>query len=214
MWSGAFSHEFQVLAAAGYVVAAANQFGTTAGYGQAHALGNYIGSQERECAEIIAVLDALPHVDPARVGVTGGSCGGFLTNWLIGHTHRFAAAVTQRSISDLVSKFGTGDNGPEQATAECAAPPWLDVQTLWRHSPLAFAPQVRTPTLILHASDDHRTPLAQAEAWFAALRWHGVPVEMIVYEGESHDLTRSGRPENRLHHLSSLLGWFERHLRP
>lgn len=215
MFSWAFSHEFQCLAAAGYVVQFANQVGTTAGYGQEHALGNYIGSQHRECAEIHACVDQLaarPYVDAARIGVTGGSCGGYLTNWLVGHTDRFAAAVTQRSISNLVSKFGTGDNGPEQATAEGAAPPWVDVERLWKNSPLAYAASVRTPMLILHASDDHRCPLSQAEEWFAALRWHGVPVELVVFEGENHGLTRAGRPIHRIAHLRAIIGWFDRYL--
>jgi dipeptidyl aminopeptidase/acylaminoacyl peptidase len=215
MFSWAFSHEFQCLAAAGYVLQYANGVGTTAGYGQAHALGNYIGSQRREAVEVLAAVDVLaarPYVDATRIGLTGGSCGGYMTNWLVGQTDRFAAAVTQRSIANLVSKFGTGDNGPEQATAEGARPPWQDVETLWRNSPLAYAQKVRTPMLILHASDDHRCPLSQAEEWFAALRWHGVPVEMVVFEGESHDLTRAGRPQHRIEHLARMLDWFERHL--
>lgn len=215
MFSYGYTHEGQCLAAAGYVVQYANQFGTTAGYGQAHALGNYIGSQHRESGEILAAVDVLAaraDVDERRIGVTGGSCGGYMTNWLVTQTDRFAAAVTQRSIADLVSKFGTGDNGPEQATAEGARPPWIDVATLWRNSPIAHVANVTTPVLILHATDDHRCPLPQAEAWFAALRWHGVETELVVFEGESHDLTRAGRPSSRLEHLERLLGWFDRHL--
>lgn len=215
MFSWGFSHENQCLVASGFVVQYANQFGTTAGYGQAHALGNYIGSQYREADEILCAVEALSrrsYVDPQRIGVTGGSCGGYMTNWLVTQTDRFAAAVTQRSISNLVSKFGTGDNGPEQATAEGASPPWVDVETLWANSPLAHVTKVRTPILILHATDDHRCPIGQAEEWFAALRWHGVRTELVVFEGESHDLTRSGRPSNRLEHLSRLQGWFVRHL--
>jgi dipeptidyl aminopeptidase/acylaminoacyl peptidase len=217
MFSWAFSHEFQCLAAAGHVVQYLNQFGTTAGYGQAHALGNYVGSQRRESAEILAAVDALaarPYVDGARIGITGGSCGGYLTNWLIGQSDRFAAAVAQRSISNLVSKFGTGDNGPEQATAEGARPPWADVETLWRNSPIAYAPRVTTPLLILHSTEDHRCPLSQAEEWFAALRWHGATVELVVFEGESHELSRAGRPQHRIERLTRILDWFRRHLGP
>lgn len=215
MFSWAFSHEFQCLAAAGFVVQYVNQVGTTAGYGQTHALGNYIGSQHRETREIHACVDVLaarPYVDAERIGVTGGSCGGYLTNWLVGHTDRFAAAVTQRSISNLVSKFGTGDNGPEQATAEGAEPPWLDLRLLWENSPIAYVASVRTPLLIIHSSEDHRCPLSQAEEWFAALRWHGVPVEMVVFEGESHELSRAGRPVHRVERLNRIIGWFRHHL--
>lgn len=215
MFSWAYSHEFQCLAAAGFVVQYLNQVGTTAGYGQTHALGNYIGSQHRETREIHACVDVLaarPYVDATRIGVTGGSCGGYLTNWLIGHSDRFAAAVTQRSISNLVSKFGTGDNGPEQATAEGAAPPWQDLALLWEHSPIAYASQVTTPLLIIHSSEDHRCPLSQAEEWFAALRWHGAPVEMVVFEGESHELSRAGKPLHRIERLNRIIGWFRHHM--
>ena len=217
MFSWAFSHEFQCIAASGFWVQLLNQVGTTAGYGQTHALGNYIGSQHRETREIHACVDVLaarPYVDPARIGVTGGSCGGYLTNWLIGHSERFAAAVTQRSISNLVSKFGTGDNGPEQATSEGASPPWLDVQLLWENSPIAYAPRVTTPLLIVHSSEDHRCPLSQAEEWFRALRLHGVPVELVVFEGESHELSTAGKPLHRIERINRIIGWFTRHMSP
>ena len=215
MFSWGFSHENQCLVTAGFVVHYANQVGTTAGYGQAHALGNYVGHQHLEAAEILFAVDELarrPYVDASRIGVTGGSCGGYMTNWLVTRTDRFRAAVTQRSIANLVSKFGTGDNGPEQATAEGARPPWSNVDTLWRNSPLAHVHRVTTPMLILHASDDHRCPLSQAEEWFSALRWQGVPTQLVVFEGESHGLTRSGRPSNRLDHLCRLRDWFTTHL--
>jgi dipeptidyl aminopeptidase/acylaminoacyl peptidase len=216
MFSYDFSLEVQCLAAAGYVVSYSNARGTTAGYGQASAFGNYYGKQEEEFAELMLGVDELarlPFVDPERLGVTGGSCGGFMTNWIVTHTDRFKAAVTQRSIADLVSKFGTSDNGPEQALSEGAAPPWADVETLWRNSPIAYADRVSTPLLILHAAEDHRCTLEQAEELFAALRWLGKRVEMVVFEGESHGLSRSGRPGNRIEHLRRLMGWFDEHLK-
>jgi dipeptidyl aminopeptidase/acylaminoacyl peptidase len=215
MFSWDFSHEFQCLANAGYVVAYFNQRGTTAGYGQEHAFGNYYGKHVKEFDEIMLGVDDLigrRYVDSDRVGVTGGSCGGFMTNWIVGHTNRFAAAVTQRSVVNLVSKFGTSDNGPEQATSEGAKPPWVDVDTLWRSSPLAYAERVRTPLLILHSEEDHRCPLSQAEELFAALRWMGREVEMVVFEGEHHGLSRSGRPGNRIERIHRIMGWFERYL--
>jgi dipeptidyl aminopeptidase/acylaminoacyl peptidase len=215
MFSYDFSLEVQCLAAAGYVVSYSNARGTTAGYGQASAFGSYYGKQEEEFAELMLGVDRLvelPFVDPERLGVTGGSCGGFMTNWIVTHTDRFKAAVTQRSISDLVSKFGTSDNGPEQALSEGAGPPWLDVETLWRNSPIAYAERVTTPLLILHAAEDHRCTIEQAEELFAALRWLGKRVELVVFEGESHGLSRSGRPGNRIEHLRRLMGWFDEHL--
>jgi dipeptidyl aminopeptidase/acylaminoacyl peptidase len=215
MFSWDFSLEFQCLANAGYVVAYFNQRGTTAGYGQEHAMGNYYGKHLREYEEIMLGVDDLvtrPYVDPARLGVTGGSCGGFMTNWIVGHTDRFAVAVTQRSISNLVSKFGTSDNGPEQAVSEGASPPWVDVETLWSSSPLAYVGQMNTPLLILHASEDHRCSVNQAEELFAALRWLGKPVEMVIFLGESHGLSRGGRPGNRIERLKRIRNWFDNHI--
>ena len=215
MFSWDFNHEFQCLANAGYIVAYFNQRGTTAGYGQAHALGNYYGKHEQEFEEIMLGVDDLvqrPYVDKQRLGVTGGSCGGFMTNWIVGHSDRFAAAVTQRSISDLVSKFGTSDNGPEQAESEGGGRPWQDIQLLWRSSPLAYAAQIHTPLLIIHSDADHRCALGQAEELFAALRWLGHDVELVIFEGESHGLSSAGRPGNRIERLRRILNWFNRYL--
>lgn len=216
MFSWDFNHEIQCLANAGYVVAYFNQRGTTAGYGQAYALGNYYGKHEQEFAEIMLGVDELaqrPYVDEGRLGVTGGSCGGFMTNWIVGHSDRFAAAVTQRSISDLISKFGTSDNGPEQAESEGGGTPWQDVGLLWRSSPLAYASQIHTPLLIIHSDVDHRCALGQAEELFSALRWLGRDVEMVIFEGESHGLSRGGRPGNRIERLQRIVNWFNSRLR-
>ncbi len=215
MFSWDFNHELQCMANAGLGVVYFNQRGTTAGYGQAHALGNYYGKQHAEFGEIMRGVDDLllrPYVDAARLGVTGGSCGGYMTNWIIGHTDRFAAAVTQRSITDLVSKFGTSDNGPEQAISEGASAPWEDVHRLWENSPLAHAEAIHTPLLILHSTEDHRCALSQGEELFARLRWLGRPVEMVIFEGENHGLVRGGSPGNRIERLRRIIGWFTKHL--
>lgn len=215
MFSWDFYHEFQYLASAGYIVAYFNQRGTTAGYGQECALGNYYGKHEDEYAEIMLGVDDLitrPYVDADRMGVTGGSCGGFMTNWIIGHTNRFAAAVTQRSISDLVSKFGTSDNGPEQAEGDGAGRPWDNLETIWWSSPIAHAKNITTPLLIIHSSEDHRCALGQAEELFAVLRWLGREVEMVIFSGENHGLSRGGRPGNRIERLQRICGWFNRYL--
>ena len=216
MFSWDFSHELQCLAAAGFVVFLFNQRGTTAGYGQAHALGNYYGKQAAEFDEIMRGVDEIsrrPYVDPDRLGVTGGSCGGFLTNWIIGHTDRFRGAVTQRSVTDLLSKFGTSDNGPEQAVSEGGMTPWTHGADLWRASPIAYAPSIDTPLLIIHSDEDHRCDLSQAESLFAALRWLGKEVQLVVFEGESHGLSHGGRPGNRIERLRLILGWFKEHLK-
>jgi dipeptidyl aminopeptidase/acylaminoacyl peptidase len=215
MFSWDFNHEFQCLANAGYNVFYFNQRGTTAGYGQAHALGNYYGKHRDEFREIMLGVDDVvkrEYVDEERLGVTGGSCGGFMTNWIVGHTDRFSAAVTQRSVTDLVSKYGTSDNGPEQAESEGGGTPWDQVDRLWWSSPIAYADRVRTPLLIVHSAEDHRCALSQAEELFTALRWMGQEVEMVVFEGEHHGLSRGGRPGNRIERQRRILDWFERYL--
>ena len=215
MFSWDFNPEFQTLSSAGFVVAYFNQRGTTAGYGQKWGSGNYYGTQVEEVREIMLGVDDLiakGYVDEARMGVTGGSCGGFLTNWVVGHTNRFRAAVTQRSVVDLVSKFGTSDNGPEQCEGEGGKAPRVDIRSSWGWSPLASAPNIQTPLLILHATEDHRVPLSQAEELFVALRWMDKEVELVIFDGESHELSRTGRPGNRIEHTRRILDWFRKHL--
>ncbi|MBK8021187.1 MAG: S9 family peptidase [Chloroflexi bacterium] len=215
MFSWDFNHEFQVYANAGFVVAYFNQRGTTAGYGQAwtHASEGDQGGKDYE--EIMLGVDELvarPYVDGSRLGVTGGSCGGFMTNWVVGHTDRFAAAVTQRSITNQVSFFGTSDIGPECTEGEIGTNAWMDLEATWRQSPIAYAKDINTPLLILHADEDYRCALEQAEELFSILRWLGKEVELVIFECENHGLTRGGRPGNRIEHQRRIRGWFEKYL--
>ncbi len=215
MFSWDFSHEFQCLTEAGYLVRYFNARGTTAGYGQAWTRaseGDQGGKDFEETMLGVDDLIRLPYVDAERLGVTGGSCGGFMTNWIVGHSDRFAAAVTQRSIVNQVSFFGTSDIGPECTEGETGANPFVDLEATWRQSPIAYVDRIHTPLLIIHSDEDHRCPLEQAEQLFAALRWLGRDVELVVFEGESHGLSRGGRPGNRIELLRRILGWFERHL--
>jgi dipeptidyl aminopeptidase/acylaminoacyl peptidase len=216
MFSWDFNLEFQALANAGYIVAYFNQRGTTAGYGQAWTRASEGDQGGQDYQEIMLGVDDLvrrPYIDGARMGVTGGSCGGFMTNWIIGHTDRFAAAVTQRSIGNQISFFGTSDIGPECTLGETADTPWSNLSALWQQSPIAYAADITTPLLILHADEDHRCPLGQAEELFAVLRWLGREVEMVIFEGENHGLTRGGRPGNRIEHMRRVSGWFDKYLR-
>jgi acylaminoacyl-peptidase len=216
MFSWDFNHEFQCLANAGYVVAYFNQRGTTAGYGQDWTLASIGDQGGKEYDEIMLGVDDLlqrPYVDAERLGVTGGSCGGFMTNWIVGHTDRFAAAVTQRSVTNEVSFFGTSDIGPESGeVGNEGERPWTNLDLYWRQSPLAYAANIRTPLLIIHSEEDYRCPLEQAEQLFAALRWMGREVEMVIFQGESHGLSRGGRPGNRIERQRRILGWFERYI--
>ena len=215
MFSWDFNHEFQVYANAGYAVAYFNQRGTTAGYGQAWTKateGDQGGKDYQETMLGVDELVARDYIDGDRMGVTGGSCGGFMTNWIVGHTDRFAAAVTQRSIVNQISFFGTSDIGPECTGGETRTDPWRDLESSWAQSPVAYIDNVNTPLLIIHADEDHRCALEQAEQMFAALRWRGKPVELVIFEGENHGLSRGGRPGNRIERQHRILGWFKKYL--
>ncbi|MBV7332413.1 S9 family peptidase [Chloroflexi bacterium TSY] len=215
MFSWDFNHEFQCLANAGFVVAYFNQRGTTAGYGQAWTKASEGDQGGQDYAEIMLGVDELvqrPYIDAYRLGVTGGSCGGFMTNWIVGHTNRFAAAVTQRSIVNQISFFGTSDIGPECTFGETGETPWSNLDAVWRQSPIAYAEQIETPLLIIHSDEDHRCPLEQAEQLFAILRWLGRTVELVIFEGENHGLSRGGRPGNRIERIRRILDWFQRYL--
>ena len=215
MFSWDFNHEFQVYANAGYAVAYFNQRGTTAGYGQAWTKASEGDQGGKDFEEIMLGVDELtarPYIDSDRMGVTGGSCGGFMTNWVVGHTDRFAAAVTQRSITNQISFFGTSDIGPECTGGETRTDPWRDLQSSWHQSPIAYIDDIHTPLLIIHSDEDYRCALEQAEQMFAALRWRGKPVELVIFEGENHGLSRGGRPGNRIERQHRILGWFKKYL--
>ncbi len=215
MFGWDFNHEFQVYANAGYAVAYFNQRGTTAGYGQAWTKASEGDQGGKDYEEIMLGVDELvarPYIDGARMGVTGGSCGGFMTNWVVGHTDRFAAAVTQRSITNQISFFGTSDIGPECTGGETRTDPWRDLQSSWHQSPVAYIDNINTPLLIIHSDEDHRCALEQAEQMFAALRWRGKSVELVIFEGENHGLSRGGRPGNRIERQHRLLDWFKNYL--
>jgi len=143
--------------------------------------------------------------------VAGGSYGGFMTNWIVGHTDRFAAAVSMRSISNLVSEFAQHDI-VLWSELEMGPRPWPDPDELWRRSPIRYVNEMRTPLLLLHGEMDLRCAISQAEELFGALRLLGRKVEMVRFPGESHDLSRNGRPDRRVERLRRIAGWFEAHL--
>ncbi len=150
-------------------------------------------------------------MDRARLGIAGGSYGGFMTNWAVGHTDRFAAAVAMRSISNLVSEFAQHDI-VLWGELEMGPRPWPDPEELWRRSPIRYVRDVRTPLLLLHGEMDLRCAISQAEEMFGAMRLLGKEVELVRFPGESHDLSRSGRPDRRQERLRRIAGWFGRYL--
>ncbi|MDP4536113.1 S9 family peptidase [Alkalimonas collagenimarina] len=214
MWGHQWFHEFQMMAAAGYAVVFTNYRGST-GYGFAHQNSVHADYGGVDYRDNIAVLDHVLQqhnwLDTSRLYITGGSHGGFLTNWITSQTDRFKAAVTQRSVSNWISEAGTQQYPPNSMRREFAGTIWQNFDLYWNRSPLKYANQVSTPTLIIHSTDDHITPIGQGEEWFYALKANEVPTEMVVFKGESHSLSRSGTPVNLVERLKRILEWFERH---
>jgi dipeptidyl aminopeptidase/acylaminoacyl peptidase len=210
----AFFLEFQVLAGMGFLVFYTNPRGSD-GYGEEFRRACVRDWGGRDYQDLMAALDQLIErtgfVDEARMGVAGGSYGGFMTNWAIGQTDRFAAAVSMRSITNLVSDFAQHDIVP-WGELEMGPRPWPDADELWRRSPIRNVRDIRTPLLLLHGEMDLRCPISQAEELFGALRLLGREVELVRFPGESHDLSRGGRPDRRVEHLDRIAGWFRRHL--
>ncbi len=209
-----FFHEFQLLAGRGYGVLFVNPRGSHA-YGDRFVracVGDWGG---KDYVDLMAGVDhalGLGWVDRDRLYVTGGSYGGFMTNWVVGHTDRFKAAVTQRSISNNISAFGTSDIGWHFWEHEMGdATPWRDAEKLVAHSPLTYVTNVKTPLLILLAEKDFRCPIEQAEQFFVALKVLGKEAVFVRYQDDTHELTRGGKPKNRIDHARRIADWFDAH---
>jgi dipeptidyl aminopeptidase/acylaminoacyl peptidase len=208
-----FFHEFQVLAAAGCGVFYCNPHGGSS-YGQAFQVSIIGDWGNLDYQDVMAGVDrvaGLPWVDAGRLGVAGGSYGGFMVNWIISHVDRFAAACTQRSICNHVSQGGTSDWAATRGE-RLGGTPEGDPERLWTMSPLKYVANVKTPTLILHSERDDRCPIEQGEQWFAALRRQRVPVRFVRFPEESHGLSRGGKPSRRVERLEHIIRWFKTYL--
>ncbi|HHY11941.1 MAG TPA: S9 family peptidase, partial [Firmicutes bacterium] len=212
----AFFHEFQVLASNGYGVFYCNPRGSL-GYGEWFAqqvIADQGGMDYQDIMALRNYMDTVEWADSGKVGVTGGSYGGFMTNWIVGHTDRFHAAVTQRSISNWYTKYGTSDIGfYGNRKGMGMRDLWDSEGFLMERSPIRYAPNVNTPILIIHAEQDYRCPMEQAEQWYIALKRLGKTVEFARFAGENHELSRSGKPWNRRERLRHILRWFGEHLK-
>jgi dipeptidyl aminopeptidase/acylaminoacyl peptidase len=213
MWGRAWMPEFQVLSAAGYAVTFVNYRGSS-GYGHAFQSAvrqDYGGADARDNLRLVdEALSRFGWIDRDRLFITGGSHGGFLTNWITTETTRFRAAVTQRSVSNWISEAGTQAYPPRAMREEFGGTIWENYPLYWERSPLSRADRVRTPTLVIHSDQDQITPLGQGQEWFYALKSVGTPVEMVIFEGEGHELSRSGTPVNLVERLRRIVNWFER----
>ena len=211
----AYFHEFQTFAAAGYVVVFSNPRGSK-GYGEEHCFaikGNWGAADWEDVQAVTKHMRELPFVDTKRMGVCGGSYGGYMTNWAIGHTDEFAAAVTDRCVSNLVSMVGSSDIAlvPGEYWDGNS---WDNTAGIWAQSPMKYFGNVKTPTLVIHSEGDLRCNVEQSEQVFTALKLRGIPTRFVRYPfTTSHGLSRKGPPDLRLHRLGEYLGWWERWLR-
>jgi dipeptidyl aminopeptidase/acylaminoacyl peptidase len=216
-----FFDEFQVYAGAGYAVLYSNPRGSS---GYSEAWGRAIRGPANEgpgwgtvdYQDLMAVVDeALRRYDflePERLGVMGGSYGGFMTSWIVGHTDRFRAACSERAVNNLLSAYGSSDLFWIFA-GMFGAHPWEEPDAWLRHSPTTYAADITTPLLILHSENDLRCDVEQAVHLFTILRLLRRDVELVRFPAESHELSRSGSPAHRVMRLELILEWFDRHLK-
>lgn len=210
-----FMHEFYYLAAQGYVVYFTNPRGGQ-GYGEAHAKAVWGAWGTVDYDDLMVWVDYVagqPYIDRARMGVTGGSYGGYMTNWIIGHTDRFRAAVTQRSVSNLISMWGSSDFNWIFQQDVNDQPPWQAMEEYWARSPMKYIGHAKTPTLVIHSQQDLRCAQEQSEQVFVALKVLGVDTELVLFPDEPHGLSRGGRTDRRVVRLQHILRWFDRYLK-
>ena len=209
-----FFHEMQYLAAQGYVVFYTNPRG---GQGRGETFADAISGgwgdlDYKDCMAAADWLEKQKFVNTKRMGVTGGSYGGYMTNWIIGQTNRFRAAVTQRSVVELSSFFGTSDMG-WSLEREFHGRPWVNRENYDKCSPLTYSEKVKTPVLIIHSENDLRCSIEQAEQMFVRLKIQGKKVEFVRFPEEPHGLSRHGRPDRRIARLEWIKKWFDRYLK-
>lgn len=212
MYGPAFASEIQRFAAEGFVVVWANQRGSV-GYGEEFALTidrKYPGQDD--LADLMSVVDAAVaggYADPARLFVTGGSAGGAMTAWIVGHTDRFAAAVVVNPVINWVSTMLAGDTAAHVARHQIRATPWEDLDAFWRLSPLSRVGHVSTPTMVMVGDEDWRTPPAEAEQFYTALKLRGVEAVLARIPGAGHNL--GARPSQTIAKTDNIIGWFRDH---
>ncbi len=216
VYGSIFFNEFQILANEGYAVIFSNPRGSDGrGNEFADIRGGYGDRDYQDLMEVTdAAIERYDLIDPDRLGVAGGSYGGYMTNWIVGQTDRFKAAVSQRSISNWVSMFATTDIGYFFVEDQAAgATPWNNLDELWDSSPLKYADRVSTPTLLIHSEEDYRCWLTEALQFFTALKYHGVESRLTIFKGENHELSRSGKPEHRIRRYQEMIDWFNQYLK-
>lgn len=211
-----YYHEMQVWANRGFFVIYCNPRGSDGRDDVfADVIGHYGFYEEEDLLAFRgACLKAFPQMDPERMGIGGGSYGGFLTNWMIGRTSCFRCAVSQRSIASWNGMFFTSDTNYLFPCWSFENDVWMDQERYWLHSPLKYAENCSTPTLFIHSENDYRCPVSEGISMFQALKVKGTEARLCLFKGESHGLSRSGKPISRIKRLREITAWFERHLLP
>ena len=210
-----FSHEFQVYAANGYFVFYTNPIGSDGRGNEFADIAAKQGSIDYE--ELMFFTDEVirrnPDLDGERLGVMGISYGGFMSNWIIGHTNRFKAAVPQCGISNWITKTNTTDIGYSFNSAQLGGDAWTNYEKQWELSPLKYADKVKTPALFVHCDEDYRCYITEALQMFTALKYHGVPAKLFLIHGEHHGVSKNGKPKRRVRRLREILGWMDKWLK-
>ena len=209
-----YYHEMQYWANQGYIVLFANPRGSD-GKGDAFSdiRGKYGTIDYEDLMNFTdLIIRKVPQLDITRLFVTGGSYGGFMTNWIVGHTNRFKAAATQRSISNWLSFHGTSDIGFYFSKDQTGGHPNIDTEKLWEQSPMKYAMQMNTPLLFIHSDMDYRCPIEQAMQLFTILKEKGTETKFVWFKGETHELSRSGKPQARVKRLTEISEWFNQYL--
>jgi Dipeptidyl aminopeptidases/acylaminoacyl-peptidases len=209
-----FFHEMQYWANQGYAVFYTNPRGSSGRGSEFSDIRGKIGVADYN--DLIdftdAVLQQVDYIDGERLGVTGGSYGGLLTNWIIGQTDRFKAAASLRGISSWLTHSNTSDIGHTYLHNYWGTDIWKNGQLLWDRSPLKYADRIKTPTLFLHSEEDYRCWLVEAVQLYYALQYFEVPSRLVIFKDESHGLSRSGKPSNRIKRLEEITEWFNTYL--
>lgn len=212
MWStaGTMWHEFQTLAHAGYCVFWSNPRGST-GYGEDHTMAIYDDWGDVTMTDVMAGVDTVEersYVDGDNAFVTGGSFGGYMVGWIVGHTNHFSGACGQRGVYDIASFYGSTD-AFKLIEGDFGITPWDDPDDAWAHSPVAYADQVTTPTLVVHADRDYRVPVNNGEMFYLFLQKNGVDTRFVRYPREGHELSRSGEPAHVVDRIERIQRWFD-----
>ena len=212
----AYTLEFHLLNAAGYVVLYTNPRGS-GGYGEEYAaiLQGQHGTVDYDDVMTFMddALERFDFIDDERLGVTGGSYGGYLTNWIVTQTDRFRAAVSCRSTCNRLSHHGNSDRGWRHGESGNMGYPYKDEEKLMRQSPIRHVANAKTPTLLIHSENDLRCPVWGAEEFFTSLLEVGVETELVRFPDENHELSRSGKPKHREERFRHMLRWFEKYLK-